>query len=94
MREIGRRRGQGSVLFPIVFTSAIGLTAEERSDGGLLGRLAYGISQTPRSGSIARSWSDTERSQRTGTCAMAYFRMASSTTCSVPSPTARGAGGG
>jgi pyochelin synthetase len=63
MREITRRRGTEAALFPVVFTSAIGL-AGETGDGG--GDFGYGISQTPqvwidcqnveRNGALATSW--------------------------------------
>jgi pyochelin synthetase len=46
-REIARRRGPGAALFPIVFTSAIGVNADGKG-GVQLGDLVYGITQTPQ----------------------------------------------
>jgi pyochelin synthetase len=46
-REVSRRDGPRAALFPVVFTSAIGVGAE-KSDGYRLSDLAYGITQTPQ----------------------------------------------
>jgi pyochelin synthetase len=46
-REVSRRDGPRAALFPVVFTSAIGVGAA-KSDGYRLSDLAYGITQTPQ----------------------------------------------
>ncbi|WP_199434075.1 non-ribosomal peptide synthetase [Qaidamihabitans albus] len=46
MREIGRRRGPDSALFPVVYTSAIGLG--DAGDPGAGGEFLRGLSQTPQ----------------------------------------------
>ena len=67
MRELARHRGTGGALFPIVFTSALGLNrASQDGREGELGELGYGISQTPqvwidcqvveRSGRLSLNW--------------------------------------
>lgn len=66
MREITRRKGTQAALFPVVFTSAIGLADGERAADVALGELGYGISQTPqvfidcqnmeRDGTLATNW--------------------------------------
>ncbi|MFI6042493.1 amino acid adenylation domain-containing protein [Nocardia sp. NPDC051321] len=69
LREIGRRAGADAALFPVVFTSAIGLGAIATPDMDLPddhGVLGYGISQTPqvwidcqnleRDGGLATNW--------------------------------------
>jgi pyochelin synthetase len=51
MREIARRRDADAALMPVVFTSAIGLggsAAEGGAEGGGIGHLVHGISQTPQ----------------------------------------------
>jgi len=47
IREIVHRRGQGAALFPVVFTSTVGLAAVATA-GADLGELVGGISQTPQ----------------------------------------------
>ncbi|HEU4421787.1 MAG TPA: amino acid adenylation domain-containing protein, partial [Pilimelia sp.] len=72
IREISRRQGPEAALFPVVFTSAIGLigpqagTEAEAVAGPAWGELGYGISQTPqvwidcqnieRDGALATNW--------------------------------------
>jgi pyochelin synthetase len=66
MREITRRKGAEAALFPVVFTSAIGLAGGEEASEVPLGELGYGISQTPqvfidcqnmeRDGTLATNW--------------------------------------
>ncbi len=50
MREMTRRRGVGTALMPIVYTSAIGIATRERpaASWDRNGELGYGISQTPQ----------------------------------------------
>ncbi|HLH58393.1 MAG TPA: amino acid adenylation domain-containing protein, partial [Streptosporangiaceae bacterium] len=48
MRALRTQRADGLTLFPIVFTSSIGLRRQEPDTGGGLDRLVYGISQTPQ----------------------------------------------
>ncbi|MEU5549999.1 amino acid adenylation domain-containing protein [Micromonospora sp. NPDC047793] len=61
MREIARRQGAEAALFPVVFTSAIGITsAGAAADGAPLGELGYGISQTPQ------VWIDCQNIERDG----------------------------
>ena len=48
MREVARRRGPGSALFPVVFTSAVGVDAGYGGSSGGIGQLVYGITQTPQ----------------------------------------------
>lgn len=60
MREIGRRKGAGAALMPIVFTSAIGLRQESAAPAVPRGRLVYGISQTPQ------VWIDCQNIERDG----------------------------
>ncbi|HTB49505.1 MAG TPA: amino acid adenylation domain-containing protein [Solirubrobacteraceae bacterium] len=49
VREIARKKGAGNALFPIVFTSAIGLDpAAGDGQRAPFGELGYGISQTPQ----------------------------------------------
>jgi amino acid adenylation domain-containing protein len=50
MRELTRRRGQvGGAVMPVVFTSAIGLVADQaETDLDALGRVVHTISQTPQ----------------------------------------------
>ncbi len=61
MRELSRRHGPDAALFPVVYTSAIGL-----ADGGAatpqvpVGELGYGISQTPQ------VWVDCQNFERQG----------------------------
>ncbi|MGP0051434.1 MAG: amino acid adenylation domain-containing protein [Solirubrobacteraceae bacterium] len=59
MREIGRRTGTAAPLFPVVFTSAVGLAGDE-DQAGALGELGYGISQTPQ------VWIDCQVFERAG----------------------------
>ncbi|MEU5724808.1 amino acid adenylation domain-containing protein [Micromonospora sp. NPDC047738] len=66
MREITRRRGADAALFPVVFTSAIGLGEAGAPAAASHGRLGYGISQTPqvvidcqnseRDGGLSTNW--------------------------------------
>jgi pyochelin synthetase len=67
IREISRRQGAEAALFPVVFTSAIGVAqAGAAADGAPVGTLGYGISQTPqvwidcqnieRDGGLATNW--------------------------------------
>ncbi|WP_020519531.1 non-ribosomal peptide synthetase [Catelliglobosispora koreensis] len=66
MREIARRKGGDAALFPVVFTSAIGLAGGVEASDIPLGELGYGISQTPqvfidcqnmeRDGMLATNW--------------------------------------
>lgn len=68
VREIARRRGAGTALMPVVFTSAIGLNDANPAAGPMqgFGELTYGISQTPqvwidcqvieRGGALALNW--------------------------------------
>ncbi|PZG19888.1 non-ribosomal peptide synthetase [Micromonospora craterilacus] len=61
MREIARRQGAEAALFPVVFTSAIGIAdAGAAADGAPLGELGYGISQTPQ------VWIDCQNIERDG----------------------------
>ncbi|HKT01472.1 MAG TPA: amino acid adenylation domain-containing protein, partial [Rugosimonospora sp.] len=61
IREIARRDGGDAALFPIVFTSAIGLAeAGGAADGAPVGELGYGISQTPQ------VWIDCQNIERQG----------------------------
>jgi pyochelin synthetase len=65
MRELTRRKGADAALFPVVFTSAIGL-AETTGGDVPMGEFGYGISQTPqvvidcqnmeRAGGLATNW--------------------------------------
>jgi pyochelin synthetase len=48
MRELRRRRSDGRALFPVVFTSSVGLGREQAPGPGGLARLVHGISQTPQ----------------------------------------------
>jgi pyochelin synthetase len=48
MRELRTRRSEGLILFPIVFTSSVGIRRQDLDAGGGLDRLVYGISQTPQ----------------------------------------------
>ncbi|MGC5052492.1 amino acid adenylation domain-containing protein [Micromonospora sp. DT48] len=57
MREITRRSGAGAAIFPIVFTSAIGLDTPTPVDAPTLG---HGISQTPQ------VWIDCQNIERDG----------------------------
>ncbi|GIJ08919.1 non-ribosomal peptide synthetase [Micromonospora andamanensis] len=57
MREITRRSGAGAAIFPIVFTSAIGLDTPSPPDAPTLG---HGISQTPQ------VWIDCQNIERDG----------------------------
>ncbi|MEV6798317.1 amino acid adenylation domain-containing protein [Micromonospora rifamycinica] len=66
MREVTRRRGAEAALFPVVFTSAIGLGEAGATESVSQGRLGYGISQTPqvvidcqnseRDGGLSTNW--------------------------------------
>ncbi|GAA1954208.1 amino acid adenylation domain-containing protein [Amycolatopsis minnesotensis] len=58
MRELTRRRGADAALFPVVFTSAIGLSEKDTQHD--TGRLGYGISQTPQ------VWLDCQNIERGG----------------------------
>src|ERR671925_506244 len=61
IRELGRSGGHESALFPIVFTSAVGLDGDADADDGTgLGELVYGISQTPQ------VWIDCQVTERGG----------------------------
>ncbi|WP_435105103.1 amino acid adenylation domain-containing protein [Arhodomonas sp. AD133] len=62
MREISRRHGQGAAMMPVVFTSTLGLTADDVEQGQLLGSgtADYGISQTPQ------VWIDCQVMERNG----------------------------
>ncbi|WP_027659500.1 non-ribosomal peptide synthetase [Salinispora fenicalii] len=61
MREIARRQGPEAALFPIVFTSAIGISDAGSAAGDApLGELGYGISQTPQ------VWIDCQNIERDG----------------------------
>ena len=61
IRELGRSGGPESALFPIVFTSAVGLDGDSDTDDGTgLGELVYGISQTPQ------VWIDCQVTERGG----------------------------
>ena len=65
MREIARRDGPGAALFPIVYTSAVGLATPPGEQSGVeLGELGYGISQTPQ------VWIDCQVSERAGALAL------------------------
>lgn len=59
MREIGRRRGPAAALFPVVYTSAIGLGDGEHSDDHG-GEFLCGLSQTPQ------VWLDCQNIERRG----------------------------
>ncbi|WP_313896275.1 non-ribosomal peptide synthetase [Streptomyces sp. YIM 98790] len=48
LRELSRRRGQQSVLMPVVFTSAIGLSDALEPAGPMRTPIRHGISQTPQ----------------------------------------------
>jgi len=48
MRELSRRRTEGLTLFPVVFTSSIGLGGQNAAGDRGFSRLCYGISQTPQ----------------------------------------------
>ncbi|MEH1123252.1 non-ribosomal peptide synthetase [Micromonospora sp. CPCC 206061] len=63
MREIGRRRGAGNALMPVVFTSAIGLAGAGGDASTFGGEPLYGISQTPQ------VWIDCQNIERGGTLA-------------------------
>lgn len=58
IREIARRRSQDEALMPVVFTGSIGL--DSGNDEASLGRLGYGISQTPQ------VWIDCQALERDG----------------------------
>jgi pyochelin synthetase len=61
MREVRRRRGEGLALFPIVFTSSVGIeTSRADSLEPAAGRLVHGISQTPQ------VWLDCQVMERDG----------------------------
>jgi pyochelin synthetase len=60
MREIGRRHGPDAALFPIVFTSAIGLGDKTSAPEEPPYRMGYGISQTPQ------VWIDCQNIERGG----------------------------
>ena len=60
MRELVRRRGNEAALFPVVFTSAIGLGGGTGADPVPQGELGYGISQTPQ------VWLDCQNMERDG----------------------------
>jgi pyochelin synthetase len=65
IRELGRGAGPESALFPIVFTSAVGLEGDGDTDDGTgLGELVYGISQTPQ------VWIDCQVMERGGTLSL------------------------
>jgi pyochelin synthetase len=64
MREIRRRRGEAQ-LYPIVYTSSVGLSREPRSASRAgLARLVHGISQTPQ------VWLDCQVMERDGALAL------------------------
>lgn len=48
MREISRRQGEDAALFPVVFTSSIGVEIRKGESPRGLGDLVYGITQTPQ----------------------------------------------
>jgi pyochelin synthetase len=56
IREIARRQGQAAALFPVVYTSTIGV----REDAPAWGELGHGISQTPQ------VWIDCQAMERDG----------------------------
>lgn len=58
MRELRKRRGDGLNLFPIVFTSSVGIATGQADLG--MGRLVHGISQTPQ------VWLDCQVTERGG----------------------------
>jgi pyochelin synthetase len=62
MREISRRTGADAALFPVVFTSALGLQRESAGYAAdrQSGRLGFGISQTPQ------VWIDCQNIERDG----------------------------
>ncbi len=60
MREIGRRRGPDAALFPVVYTSAIGLGDGEHVDADEGGEFVRGLSQTPQ------VWIDCQNVERRG----------------------------
>ncbi|MET9263799.1 amino acid adenylation domain-containing protein [Amycolatopsis sp. NPDC004079] len=61
IRELARRRGAAEALMPVVFTSAIGLGAQDDPDDPAAdGRLVGGISQTPQ------VWIDCQNIERGG----------------------------
>jgi pyochelin synthetase len=59
IREVSRRRGADAALFPVVFTSAIGLGDSDAEVPGA-GRFVHGISQTPQ------VWIDCQNIERAG----------------------------
>jgi pyochelin synthetase len=48
MRELAQRQGQEAALFPIVFTSSVGISIHAAKPTQGLGELSYGITQTPQ----------------------------------------------
>ncbi|CAM2957580.1 non-ribosomal peptide synthetase [Saccharomonospora xinjiangensis] len=60
MREIGRRRGPDAALFPVVYTSAIGLGDGEHAGADEGGEFVRGLSQTPQ------VWIDCQNVERRG----------------------------
>lgn len=63
MREAARRRGQGAGLYPVVFTSAIGVDSDADRRRRGLGDLVNGITQTPQ------VWIDCQVSENRGALA-------------------------
>jgi pyochelin synthetase len=63
MREMRRRR-TGPVLFPVVFTSSVGLHRAPETGRPALSRLVHGISQTPQ------VWLDCQVTERDGALAL------------------------
>ena len=66
MRQLRKRGGEGLTLFPVVFTSSVGVGGAGAIGGGAMERLVHGISQTPqvwldcqvmeRGGRLAFNW--------------------------------------
>jgi pyochelin synthetase len=64
MRELARRRGRDEALFPVVFTSALGLGGPVDAAHALRPELGYGVSQTPQ------VWIDCQVGERDGRLAL------------------------
>ena len=48
LRELARRHNEPELVMPVVFTSALGLTAQQDGPQGMFSRPVWGISQTPQ----------------------------------------------
>ncbi len=64
MRELARRRGRDEALFPVVFTSALGLGGPVDGAKTVRPELGYGVSQTPQ------VWIDCQAGERDGRLAL------------------------